>query len=173
MSRHRSPRSDRAARRRTTWAAFQEHVTLAAPTDYFTFDLLANFKADGGVTQGVTIARTHFTVAVSTQPDPGDTFTFGLIRGQGVDVGLNIAGAPVPSVDPYDDWLLWQYRGASINGAGHGEYFPGGSNQQNFDLKAMRRLEELQMTYNMVVQNVTASSPFEVYTFGRILLMLP
>jgi hypothetical protein len=100
----------------------------------------------------------------------GNSFYLGILRGQNTDVGVNVAGAPNPATALYADWLLWEHRtvdtALAINdhrGA-----------QLAYDIKAMRRLEELQMNYNLVIE-VPASSTFPA-TFnvtGRVLLLLP
>jgi len=169
-----------STRRRTTWATVDQTFTLAAANDYFTLDLLANFKADGGVQQAVTVVRTHLLWAVTSEVTPGDQFAFGLIRGQTADEGSNIAGAPEPATDLYEDWMLWQRRVASSvltgSGDGNGVYSAQGlTNTLEFDLKAQRRFEELNMSYNLVVQAVSSQAGFpQVHEVtGRILLMLP
>jgi len=171
----RSRRSFQRQGRRTTWATVQETVSVTAADDYVTIDLLSNFKADGGVQQAVTVVRTHLLDAITSAVDPSDNFVLGLIRGQNADVGSNIAGAPVPDVDPYDDWLLWQWRFASNNGSEIGVYSEhGGTNVLTWDLKAQRRLEELQMNYNLVIKQLAASTfPVVHQITGRVLLMLP
>lgn len=161
--------------RRTTWATVTQTVSLAAADDYFTFDLLANFKADGGVQQAVTVARTHLLDTITSGVTAGDNFALGLIRGQSTDVGTNIAGAPTPDVDPYEDWLLWQWRFATDAGDGVTTYSEhGATNVLSFDLKAMRKLEELQMSYNLVIKQLAATTfPVVHQVTGRVLLMLP
>jgi hypothetical protein len=148
-----------------------QNVALAAVADWATIDLLADFKADGGVQQAVTVARTHLILTVhnSTTNDPGDQFAWGLIRGQNSDVGASIPGAPRPSLDSYEDWLLWETLTADTAG----KYYPGNGNTWRYDLKAMRRLEELQMSYNAVFESISAAATFDIQITGRILLMLP
>ena len=161
--------------RRTTWATIEDTYTLAAANDYATADLLQNFKSDGGVQQAVTVVRTHLLVAVTSPVAVGDNFALGLIRGQNTDVGSNIAGAPVPDLDPYDDWLLWQWRWAGAQAGGAPNYSHlGATNVLYFDLKAQRKLEELQMCYNLVIKCLaSATLPMTFQVTGRVLLLLP
>jgi len=161
-----------ASRRRTTWARVESTVTLAATGDYGTTDLLTAFKADGGVTQGVTIARSHLVLAVEDLPDAGDQFAWGLIRGQNTDVGVNIAGAPEPVADPYEDWAMWELLTAGAI-VGAGAYWPGGGNTWRYDIKAQRKIPELQQAWNAVFTNVSATTPFTIGVTGSILLLLP
>jgi len=174
-SRHSVRTRSGAARRRTTWARFSETFNFAAAGDWSTIDLLAEWKLDGGAQQAVTVARTHFYVSVITRSDPQDTFQLGLIRGQSTDVGNNIVGAPRPSVQPYEDWLLWEDRVAAIdpvNGT-NGSFYPGNSNFGEYDLKAMRKFEELGMTYNLVLESVSLAATSTIVVTGSVLLMLP
>jgi len=158
-------------RRRTSWVTVDQTVSIAAANGYQTIDLLASFKADGGTQQAVTIGRTHLRIVPTAGLGAiGNSFYVGLIRGQNTDVGVNVAGAPNPATALYADWLLWEHLVADIQ-ANLNEHR---GNQFSYDLKAMRRLEELQMNYNLVLE-VPASNAFPV-TFnvtGRILLLLP
>jgi hypothetical protein len=148
-------------------------VTLNATNDYQTVDLLSNFKADGGVQQSVTVARTHLLVAVTSAVVAGDSFSFGLLRGQASDVGVNIAGAPTPVTFPYDDWVWWSRYSASSVTSGAVYSHLGATNTLKYDIKAMRRLEELQMNYNLVLENAGTAAAIDFSITGRILLMLP
>ena len=172
-TRRRRTFSTSAARRRTTWATVSEVITLAGTGDYQTIDLLANFKADGGVQQACTIARTHLVLAVEDAPDAGDQFAWGLLRGQNSDVGTNIAGAPTPNEDPYNDWVLWETLSAGVAPGGGAAYWPGSGNVWRYDIKAMRKLEELQMCYNAVFDNISGTAPLTIGVTGRVLVMLP
>jgi hypothetical protein len=100
----------------------------------------------------------------------GNNFHVGLIRGQASDVGVNIAGAPTPAAQPYEDWLLWDYL--FVSAAGDIDRY--GGSQLAYDLRAQRRLQELQMNYNMVI-DVPAASVFPAVfqVTGRVLLKLP
>jgi hypothetical protein len=86
------------------------------------------------------------------------------------DVGTNIAGAPTPVGNPYGDWLLWDYL-----------YFDSQSccdsplaAQLKYDLHSQRRLDDIQMNYNMVIDvPAYAAFPAVFQVTGRILLKLP
>jgi len=174
MSPRRRSRFVRSPGRRTTWAIVTQTISHAAANDYSTIDLLANFKADGGVQQAVTVVRTHLLDSITSTVAPGDNYTFGLIRGQNTDIGNNVVGAPVPDLDPYNDWLLWQWRWASDTIAGGIFSHTGSTNVIPVDLKAQRKLEELQMTYNLVIKTLAAGTfPVVHQITGRVLLMLP
>jgi hypothetical protein len=144
-------------------------VTLAADGDYATIDLLGGFKTMGGVQQGVTVTRMHVILTVITASDPEDNFAWGVIRGQQSDQGVNIVGAPKPSTQPYEDWLMWELLTADTDG----HYWPGGGNVWRYDIKSRRKLEDLQMSLNIVFESLTAATPFTVTMQVRTLLLLP
>jgi hypothetical protein len=133
--------------------------------------LLSNFKADGGTQQAVTITRTHLRIVPTTAMVAGNNFHVGLIRGQMSDVGVNIAGAPTPAAQPYEDWLLWDHIFVDALGPSLDAYQ---GTQLRYDLRSQRRLEELQMNYNLVI-DVPAASVFPAVFMvtGRVLLKLP
>jgi hypothetical protein len=159
-------------RRTTTWARSVNAFSLAANGNYATLDLLAPFKTSGGIQQGVTVTRTHVSLSVTSAVGNPDTFAWGIMRGQNTDVGANIAGAPTPDLDPYEDWAFWRTETAAV-GPG-AAYWEGSGNHREFDIKAQRRLPELQMTYNLVVKRLTvaAATLNAVYSVS-ILLKLP
>ena len=168
---NRGRRTTRAARRRTTWATVAQTVSIAAANGFNTVDLLSNFKADGGTQQAVTVGRTHLRIIPSSASWAlGNSFHVGLIRGQMSDVGVNVAGAPTPAAQPYEDWLLWDLL-VWDNVPAVNEY---GGAQLHYDLKSMRRLEELQMNYNLVIDVPAANTfPAVFQVTGRVLLLLP
>ena len=126
--------STSSERRPTDWASAQFNTTLTGATDVDTVDLLESYKEDGGWSQGCTVIRTHLKIQVLSDVVAGEHWAFGLMKGQNVDLGLNVAGAPDPVGDPYGDWLLWGYFNADTNG----RYFPAASNTMVYDLKSMR-----------------------------------
>jgi hypothetical protein len=160
-------------RRSTTWARQTEPVSLTGATDYDTLDLLGAFKSDGGNQQGVTITRIHLSVSVLSDVSPSDTFAWGIVRGQSSDLGSNVAGAPIPAASPYADWMLWRTEYASYLSPGNGAYFAGGGNHFEIDLKAQRRLEELDMTCNLVVQRIDTGADLDIVYTASVLLKLP
>jgi hypothetical protein len=170
-ARRQRQRFSRSSGRRTTWARFQFPLQLAAAGDYSTVDLLSQFVADGGVTQGVTIGRTHLNLAVNgpNANDESDQFAWGIIRGQGSDVGTNIAGAPAPSTHNYADWMFWDILTCDSD---H-HYFPGGGNVFRLDLKSQRKIPELDMSMNLVAENLSGAVNLTITVTGSVLLLLP
>src|ERR1700726_178824 len=173
-SRRAHPMRRGTARRRTTWARSLGTITNAAVGGYGTVDLLAEFKAAGGVQQGVTVGRILLRWAHTTLVATGDEFAIGVIRGQNTDVGTSIAGAPEPVADPYEDWLYWSVHYAcSMAGAG-AQFYGGGSNVGYVDIRAKRKLEDLQMSLNLVTRNaVSGTFPATILYSSSVLLLLP
>src|ERR1700722_7156596 len=174
---HRGNWRTMAHNRETTWARSTNVYALAANGNYSTLDLLAPFKTSGGQQQGVTVTRTHLAWAVTNVVNSGDAFTWGLLKGQNTDVGAGVVGAPVPDLDPYEDLLMWQFlvAGASSSGAITGaHFFPGGSNVQFMDIRAQRRLPNLQEALTLVIkrQTVTAAT-LNITVTASVLLKLP
>jgi len=160
-----------ANRRVSTWATVTQTVSIAAANAYSTFDLLANFKADGGTTQGVTVARTRLLYTTTSTLNATTNFTVGIIRGQASDTGTSIAGAPTPDTSPYEDWAYWAWHFTDANGNWN---YEGTANGKALDLKAQRKLPELQMNYNMVIKSLAAPAYPQVFQVtGRVLLLLP
>jgi hypothetical protein len=158
-------------RRRTTWARQVGTLSNASAATYVTSDLLAAFKTAGGTTFGCTVARIHLRLSYETTVAAGDNFALGVIKGQDTDVGATIAGAPQPLTHPYEDWLYWSNFVASSPG---NFYFPGGANTIDIDIKAKRRLEDLDEFLNIVaVSPVAASFPAQIVFSASTLLMLP
>jgi len=167
-------RSRSSVRRRTTWATFDDSVSVATGgTHYQTNNMLTNYAGAGGSIAGITILRTHLVIAQTSAAAAADRFYFGVIRGQNEDVGADIAGAPRPAADFYEDWAYWHNFTSSANGAS-ASWTPYLNNVLFLDLKSRRKLPELQMTWNYVLQvAVAATSPLTARISGRVLIGLP
>jgi len=156
-----------SARRRTTWARASGSFTPSAP-GYETFDLLADYGTAGGSLAGATVVRTHLLLVDAAGGNPGDVLGVGVIRGQNTDVGLNIAGAPRPIEDEFEDWAYWNSFYRSVQNVywehGTGTVFM-------LDLKSQRKIPELQMDYNLVLES-TAGTDLIDWT-ASTLLKLP
>jgi hypothetical protein len=164
-----------AVARRTTWARSQQTVSIATGTAFDNVDLLANFRADGGTTDGCTVARIHFRMNTTSAMTPGDAFGFGIFRGQNTDVGTSVVGAPNPTSDPYEDWLYWTVFGAQVSAGSGPGYFPGGAGAPyEIDVRAKRKIPQLQQTLIASWGLVTVTtSPLVVQFSASVLLMLP
>jgi len=163
-----------SVRRRTTWATFDDSLSVATGgTHYQTNNMLTNYSGAGGSIAGITIARTHLRLTQTSAATAGDHFYFGIIRGQNEDVGADIAGAPRSGVDLYEDWGFWSEYTSSSNGASP-SWTPYLNNVLDLDLRSKRKLPELQMTWNYVLQaTATTVTPATFRCSGRVLLLLP
>jgi len=156
-------------RRRTTWARGSGSFVFSAP-GFQTANLLNDYVSAGGTTAGVTVARTHLFLSFAVLPSIGDALGVGLIRGQNTDVGSNIAGAPRPIDDEFEDWAYWETPIAAASGDGVGPaYYPW--NILKLDLRSKRKIPELQMSYNLVIQSTNGADI--VNWSASTLLMLP
>ena len=160
----------RGARRRTTWATHQSTEVFAAANDKHTIDLLDTYKTAGGTVAGITVARTliHLAITAGTQT-AGDRLNLGVIRGQDSDVGVNIAGAPDASSKFFEDWAWLEQYDNSVSGGGplYGKW---GSNVLSIDVRAKRKLPELQMSWNLVMHSSVIAT-WQLFT--RTLILLP
>jgi len=157
-------------RRKRVWAQTDVDLgPLGAGLDLGT-DLLADFRAKGGSTEGVTVARSH----VAIQWSLGAAGALQLDRQQfGLIVRGRVAGLPAgfnPSADPYEDWAL----AVSVPQYGYNQPWIVANNACSYvtDLRAMRRCEELQDSWFLSVRNLAAVS-CSYHVFARVLLMLP
>jgi len=161
----------RSPRRHTTWARSSGTLSVANNAAWDTVDLLQAFRTAGGQQQGVTVARIRLRLAVITAVAANDSFALGVIRGQLSDVGATIAGAPNPGADPYEDWLFHSVYFASVAPA---QYFESGANVMAYDIKSMRKLEELDQRLNIVLGTAAVGSfPLQMGYSTSVLLMLP
>jgi hypothetical protein len=166
-----TPWNAQAVARRTTWARYQFTVGLAAAATYTAVDLLSNFKVDGGVTQGCTVARIHHrqTVTTAVTASTGQ-LAWGIMRGQNSDVGVSVVGSPQPIADPYEDWLFWEVDNADFES----NLEPGAANVMVRDIRAKRKLAELQQALLWVVGPTAGLTyPATIAVSGSVLLMLP
>ena len=148
----------------------QSTEAFAAANDRHTINLLDSYVTAGGSTAGITTGRTliHLAVTAGTQT-AGDRLNVGLIRGQNTDVGLNIAGAPDPANAFFEDWAWLEQYDNSISGGGplYGKW---GSNVISIDVRARRKLPELQMSWNLVLHSSVIAT---WQLFARTLVLLP
>ena len=162
-------------RRRTTWARSSGLITNASAATYSTTDLLAAFKAAGGTTFGTTVARIHLRLSVVSATVTADQFGIGIIKGQDTDVGVTVAGAPAPTTHPYEDWLYWSIYTANVgSGSGAGYFLGGTGSSELIDVKAKRKLEDLDECLNLAYNTTVAGTfPQQIWYSSSVLLMLP
>jgi hypothetical protein len=147
--------------------------TLPANGNYVTYDLLADFKGVGGVQQGSTVVRNHIKLSVTSVPTAGDEFLWGILVGQNTDIGANIAGAPDPFHDHYEDWMFWENCVATTPGGAGACFFCPQTNVKDWDIKSKRKLDGIQESLNLVIYRVSGSVTLTVNVANSTLLMLP
>jgi len=159
----------RPARRRTTWARYGGFSTIGAASSV-TLNVLSGYSAlPGASLAGITIGRTLINLSITANPVAGDIFTWGLIRGQDTDAGSPTpVGAPVPATHTYEDWAWWEQTTSDSVGP---SYWSGVSNQRWVDVRSKRKLPELQMAWNLVLQAQTSGSLHISYAVSTLLLL--
>jgi hypothetical protein len=152
----------RGSRRRLEWADTLITFNAVATNVLQTADLLANFVADGGGREGITIMRTHIQCAYAPATTGGRS-TIGLQC-----QGLAAAAAELnPLANPYEPWMLIKtlYPGASgatVNA----------TNPFEIDNKSKRKVQHVQETYWLSwIATETGTSSFNAHV--RVLMALP
>jgi len=159
-----------AQRRKLVWATAAESFTLA-PAARRNTDLLGNLKTVGASVLGTTVMRTHTVIAV--------TDTVAGAPAMGLYLGWVVDDAPTatnldPSTSFGDDWMLLTQlapgyaRNSSVLGDAGGHIYYG----ERFDLRAKRKIEELNEQYLLCYENAGANT-ISVGMFTRTLLALP
>jgi hypothetical protein len=130
-------------------------------------NLLAALSVAGASLLGVTIMRTHLRLTVTSGGAAGNNFRMGLIVARTADVGSNVTGS-VDANDPEADWMLLDRRfvyGQGTNVSPTPEY--------QYDIKAKRKMQELDQAYILSISAVTASVNLAFALFARTLVALP
>ncbi len=163
--RHSGRRIPTGQRRKLVWATTEQTTfTLTGNTTANLFDLLSNYRAAGGATQGITIIRTHIQIAQQTaSPSIGAGVFMGLIVGDKTDTATQ-----QNALAEYNDWMLYKnlYTMGTVSGASNDEA------RNEIDLRAKRKMQELGQTYWLVLQALTAQTTTVAFSV-RALLALP
>lgn len=146
------------------WARSSTSQALASNVD-FSANLLAGFETayDANLI-GATVIRIRGLIAaeVTTVDAVWDELRFGARVGSSVDD----AAVVNPTSVPHEDWMLWEPFGAFAVGN------EGGAAIRVIDVKAMRKIEEIDQQLTMTVSGFTTAA----WQFGwslSILLKLP
>jgi hypothetical protein len=153
----------RSARRKLVWATADAVVNVPAG-GLGNLDLLTAFEVAGSSLLGVTIMRTHLSLAVNFV-GIADQTRFGLIVDRKASVGAGLG--PNPSSAPEDDWMWLQNVGVTTSGAAVDTV-----RQIHVDSRAKRKMQELQQAYLLQLSNGNAASQ-NYGVFCRTLLALP
>jgi len=147
-------------RRKLTWATVRSAGQTINTTGTLV-DLLAEYKLAGGSTQGITIMRTHIALNVtSASAGVGDGAFVGLVVGTDVDTTTQIT-----PTEPFLDWMLY----TSYYSAGGG----GVINSATVDLRAKRKMQELNQVYWMDLVALLGVNATQVAFTARTLIALP
>ena len=154
VRRHRTP---------TTWADSLQGASLATGHNS-NGDLLAGLEVAGSTTVGLTVLRTHLMLQVNGFSAQSDYMLVGLAIVPIEDIGTVVDWAS----RPYMDWMLRYavyptYSGGTLDTGRIVE----------FDIRAKRRLREMQQTYAICTKAVTASATISYNSLCRTLVRLP
>lgn len=172
--RRRSSMRSRGRRRKLVWAQRTASQAFTANAQWTNFDLLQEYKAATGASSvGVTIMRTHLWV-LPHAPAAGDSYWVGLHIGDLNDATANTTNAFVanPHDDPYIDWMFAQKYEYDVNlrVPVPNTDFAGSL----IDLRAKRRMEEVQSAYLLTVYQDSVTTVAKTYDiFSRTLIALP
>lgn len=128
--------------------------------------LLADFEADYGAQLiGVTVARIRMTLTLDSGAEVNGGLLFG-VRVATVDQVSDLAVSPTygPGTRPGADWMTWGLLTHMENGAFRVA--------KDYDVKAMRKIDELAQTLVLSVENAGAAA----VTWGgaiSVLVLLP
>ena len=150
-------------RRKLVWATRNIDFGPVAAGATTNVDLLADFRAAGAFVIGCTIMRTHLGMHVQSTALT-DSYEVGLVVGRLGDVATNRISV---NADPEIDWMYVNRWWAPASGAAvdAGEF-------HEIDLRAKRKLQELDQAYLFVFTNQTAAA-HTPHLFVRTLVALP
>jgi hypothetical protein len=166
----RAPARRSSNRRKLVWAVKNVTFTATAAGNVSNVDLLTDLKVAGASILGCTIMRTHLQISVTNTVAAGNDFTWGLIVGENANVVTNTADTaliPDPTNNPELDWMWWEHAVAAP------VYDPGGTNILIRDVKAKRKLQELNQTYMWSLIGGAGAAALTGQLAVRTLIALP
>ena len=154
----------RSQRRKLVWASLDQNVVLAANANT-TLNMLGQFQGIAGAsTLGITIIRTHLLIgAQGTAPIAGDTLRVGLQVCRLSDIG---AASILNAGDLEGDWMLLT-RVPFVVGENEGAL----NGLMTWDIKAKRKMEELDQAYGLCLTALNSGRTLQVW--ARTLIALP
>lgn len=172
MARKRFFRRSRSARRKLIWVHGLD--TDLATTTTGAIDVLSDFRTVMGITAnfpGATIARIRGAVQYIYDPAVAATSLSGLLVGFVVnEIGL---ASPQPLANPNADWMYREWLPDAQPGQVIDPAAGAAMASWQFDVKSMRKLEEVNQT--LVFTWIRTSTPNldELTVSTSVLLMLP
>jgi len=158
------------ARRKRVWADTQIIDLGFAEDALRSEDLLADFVAAGGSSQGVTVQRTIIDLmwGINEAHTPSDYLTIALIKGTSAT-----ADVADPRLEPYADWAWIQ---TDFSGMRTGLVTADAPEGLHIDTSTMRKVDEVGETWWLIYKGtapVTATATYDVRARVRTLLLLP
>jgi hypothetical protein len=165
------------ARRRLVWAQYQTSQAFTANAQWATLDLLSTYKAATGASAaGVTIMRTHLVVCPRAV-QAADSIYIGLAIYDLDDITAATtvnALVPNPHDNPYIDWMYSRRLVADTNVTMAGASGSGSYAGLHLDLRAKRRMHQVQMAYGLCIYQDAVGTVAKTYDiFARTLLAMP
>jgi len=162
LVRHRrsiTPAVRRSSRRRLQWSTNRSEGVTVGPNDTALIPLLGELTTESTGAPGVTIMRTH----LYCHPDTAaGSWTIGLLVTRSNDTGLTVDPTRFPGLD----WLLLTEHSATYSGA-----TPDAITPVRFDVRAKRKITDLQLGYSLVVQNHHGATESKNFRFhSRVLV---
>ena len=157
-------------RRKRVWTDLEISDNGFAEDALRSNDLLANYIAAGGSTQGVTVVRTliWFNWLINEAHTSSDRLTMGLIKG--TQAAADVAD---PDLEPFADWAHhYTHFSGHTTGLVTADAPEGGF----IDSRAQRKVEELGETWWLILKGsapATATATYDFQARVRCLLLLP
>ncbi len=138
-------------------------------------DLLQTYKSlVGEALAGCTVMRCHLRLSPTTAVAAGDSFRWGLIVDHvgSVQTTAYVTGTlpnfPNPVDTPLAEWMM-----ITREYARPGFSIPGSNNVLDYDIRAKRKIDEIQNTLVLSIATVAAGASLSVAVYSRALLALP
>jgi hypothetical protein len=160
-----------SARRKLVWAT-SSNLNQSIGQTPGNYDLLANLRVAGSSVLGATVMRVHMDISVlwsAVTPATSNGLAIGFCV---EDTDLVTAQDITPGAQGRD-WMLREdlFPGTGLNTASIAAASP----VEGFrvDLRAKRKVQELNQTLAFVIQNTAAAGGLPVSFFARVLIALP
>ncbi len=156
-----SRRSSTSARRRSAWA--RQNTVISVPAGGISlYNPIGDLQAAGASTVGCTVARVRGTIMCTTAAAAGLGVAGLITADRASAIATYAVAANGPAFDREADWFGYIPFAFNFNGAD--------IKITDFDVKAMRRMDEFGMGLYMVFQPGLAAS---ISIFTSVLLLLP
>jgi len=141
----------RGARRKLVWDTEQGTFGSLAVGGHAGIDMGASLATNASIL-GSTVVRTLVTIALPGYASGSDSYTYGVLKGRTGDAGSASTQAPDPFTNPELDWAWIGKAFATFSGATQDT-----QRVIQFDVRAKRKLQELNEIWLLMVTNNTAA----------------